>query len=42
MNGNLTRKLEIAANVAIILVAFLICGVLVKTYMFNNCPKSLR
>ncbi len=39
MTGTLTRKLEIAANVAIIAVAVLICGVLVKTYLWGgNSP----
>jgi hypothetical protein len=40
MNGNLTRRLEIAANIAIILVAILICGVLVKTYLLNDAAPS--
>jgi hypothetical protein len=41
MTGNLTRKLEVAANVAIIGVAVLICGVLVKTYLLGGAaPRA--
>lgn len=41
MTGNLTRKLEIAANVAIVLVAILIGVVLVKNYLLRgNAPTA--
>jgi thiol-disulfide isomerase/thioredoxin len=33
MAGNLSRRLEVAANVAIIVVAVLVCFVVVKTYL---------
>lgn len=35
MAGNLSRRLEVAANVAILVVAVLICAVLVKTYLLG-------
>lgn len=39
MAGNLTRKLEVVANVAIILVAVLLGGALVKSYLIGrNAP----
>jgi hypothetical protein len=39
MAGNLSRRLEVAANVAIIVVAVLICVVLVKTYLLGGSAK---
>lgn len=36
MTGRLTRKLEIAANVAVILVAVLFGGALIKTYLLSG------
>lgn len=35
MTGNLSRRLEVAANVAILVVAVLICAALVKTYLLG-------
>jgi thioredoxin-related protein len=36
MAGNLSRRLEVAANVAIIVVAVLVCFVVVKTYLLGG------
>jgi hypothetical protein len=40
MTGTLTRKLELAANVAIIVVAAVLCAVLVKTYLLAPTPQA--
>jgi len=40
MTGTLTRKLELAANVAIITVAVVLCAVLVKTYLLAPTPQA--
>ena len=39
MTGNLSRRLEVAANVAIIVVAVLVCVVLVRTYLLGGSAK---
>ena len=39
MAGNLSRRLEVAANVAIIVVAVLVCVVLVRTYLLGGSAK---
>lgn len=39
MAGNLSRRLEVAANVAIIVVAVLVCFVVVKTYLLGGSTK---
>lgn len=39
MTGSLTRKLEVTANVAIVVVAAVLCAVLVKTYLFAPTPQ---
>lgn len=39
MAGNLSRRLEVAANVAIIVVALLLGGVLVKRYLLPQAPS---
>ena len=40
MTGTLTRKIELAANVAIIVVAVVLCAVLVKTYLLAPKPEA--
>ena len=41
MTGNLTRKLEVGANVAVILVAVVVIGAIVKTYLLGaNAPPG--
>jgi hypothetical protein len=42
MTGSLTRKLEVAANVAIIVVAVVLCAVLVKTYLFAPAAQPAQ
>jgi thioredoxin-related protein len=39
MPGSLSRRLEVAANVAIIVVAVLVCFVVVKTYLLGGSAK---
>jgi hypothetical protein len=39
MAGNLSRRLEVAANVAIIVVAILVCFVVVKTYLLGGSAR---
>jgi thioredoxin-related protein len=39
MSGSLSRRLEVAANVAIIVVAVLVCFVVVKTYLLGGSAR---
>jgi thioredoxin-related protein len=39
MAGNLSHRLEVAANVAIIVVAVLVCFVVVKTYLLGGSTR---